>query len=588
MTGSKRSRGARALRAAGCGLFLFLCLLAADGACYLRWRAAAERRPPRRPFLKSVRHVPPETLRRLGWIDTESESSFVRFEEARRPGVIRIGCLGDSFTYGAEAGPGEDYPSLLQKLFRERGYPQVEVLNFSSGWYGFQQVYILYDEVARRFSLDYVVLGPMAFFPGRDTTFNHASAVTPYFHHARRVLDGQGLRLLEVIGDDFARRAAAYLSFVPHWRYLRYDSRPPAFLACLLPRGRELRNPFYYQPDPEAEALTLYERLLTAMADGGSRIVLGHYLPAIVSVGERVRRDNFYATRLSQPEGFPYQAARSHNGPAGNLLLAEQYFALLTGKSGVRLPLMKFEPLAPGPAPKGPVPARGLDAYERISVGLDGGRPWRFVEVMQGNRVREVPGDYFRARGLDALILFRLPDRDLPQALFYPLAADLEEGMPLTVRPQRGPRAGTEVLLGKVSLLRPGLNVGVVDLNEVFGSERSGFDDEAAAAPARGPFRKAFPGDVYLGGRRILLASRPKGSDRVALRPPVGRFLQIYPPAALLGEGGRGIGGTLSLSLEPGSGRRLRVPLGRCRRVPGGFQDDFAPAEGLQPIRRPK
>ncbi|MBI3552432.1 MAG: SGNH/GDSL hydrolase family protein [Elusimicrobia bacterium] len=569
------------------GAYLLLVLFLVDGACYLRYRWPGDRAMTRRPSARAVRGVPPATLRRLGWLEADHESSFVNFGRAKRRGVIRVGCVGDSFTAGAEAGFSEDFPTILQRLFRERGYANVEVLNFGSGGYGFQQGYILWEEVGRHFDLDYIVLGPEGFFPERDTTFGSFSKKSPSadtLYHARWILDGPGLRLVEVVGDTFEDRAAAYRCFVPYWRYLRYDLRAPAFLSCLLPQGRELRNPFYYQRDPEKEAFTIYERLFNAMADSGAQVVVGHYDQAIVELGKKLRRRNLFATRLEEARRFPYRAVKNHDAPAGNRLLAEQFFAILTGRREAVLPEIGFEPLERAVARPDRAPSRNLDDYERVGVGLEGGKPWRFVEIMRGTNIRDVPAKYFRASGLRSLLILKLPNHLLPQAVFYPVGTSLEEAMPLTVRPARGAAAGKEFLLGRVSLLRQDLDVGVVDLGEVLQNAYPGFNNEDTVQLVREPFRRFFPGTILLGTQALFQASAPDEAGRVTFHPLLRRFLQIYAPAELLG--GAAASGRLSLRLETGRGPRVVLPLGRWRRAREDVSVAFEAPNGLKPIPR--
>ena len=573
-------------------LSTLLLLVGIDGACYLL-------RAPRLPAMPSggkdpfspVVRVSSATMRRLGWLETGSASSFARFPREKRTGVVRVGCLGDSFTAGAEAGPGEDFPSLLQGLFRVRGFPQVEVLNFGSGGYGFQQAYTLWDEVSRHYGLDCVLLGPRTLFPDRDT-FDHSSSGktrTPGLAllNARRILDGPGLRLVEAAGQNPDQRSAAYRGWVPRWRYLRYDRRAPAFLACLLPRGRELRNPFYYRSDIRAEAMTIYERMLLTMADSGVRVVLGHYDPAVVQELRRVQRGNLCVTRLREIRQPPYRAVKNHDAPAGNRLLAEQFFAILTGARRADLPQIQFVPRPRTASPSREFPFRDLCRYARVSAGPEGGRSWRFVEVLRGTGVRVVPAEHFRRQGLPSLLALRLSQRPLPLSVFYPVGVPLADGMPLIVTPDGGAQAGREFVLGRVALLRPDLNIGVVDLGDIFEPAYPGFVNEDAVFVARDAARGLFPGEVSLGGQRLLRALPPDGAGRVSLQPRLRRFLQLYAPAEPLGGGADRAGGSLDVVLDPGTGAALRVPVGGWRRSREAAAVVFDIPEGFVPIRRP-
>jgi len=69
--------------------------------------------------------------------------------EARRPGVLRIACLGDSWTFGMNVDQDRTYPSRLQALL-ERASPSqgVEVMNFGVlGYSSFQGLQLLKQRV---------------------------------------------------------------------------------------------------------------------------------------------------------------------------------------------------------------------------------------------------------------------------------------------------------------------------------------------------------------------------------------------------------------------------------------------------------
>ncbi|MBI3552429.1 MAG: hypothetical protein HY077_07910 [Elusimicrobia bacterium] len=575
--------GVRILRIFLYLLFLGAVLLSVDGALYWRYLRATWTPLPGRTYIRSVRWVPPQTLLRLGWLAADKDSSFVRHEMKKPAGVVRVGCLGDSFTYGDEVGPSEDYPTILQRLFRERGYSQVEVINFGNGWYGFSQVFTLWNDVARRFDLDYVLLGPQTFHFPRDTTFDHASPSTIHFLHARHVLEGDGLRLIEVVGDTFANRTAAYRSFIPHLRYLRYDRRAPAFLACLIPRGRELPNPFYYRRDMKGELDEVYRRLLLRMADTGAQIVLGHYDQWVVDLAHGLGRANIDAVKLEPVRRFPYSLPKGHNSPSGNRLLAEQFFAILTGRSRAVLPLIAVKPLEKPAAPSARLPARSLESYARVAVGLEGGKPWRFVEIMNGTFTRDMPGEFIRTDKVKSLLALTVSGQLPPQGVFYPFSEELEEGMPLILRSRRGDHP-----LGRVALLRPDLQVGIVDLSGGLGLTAPAFGDMDALYAAREPLSRYLPGDVFLGGKAVFhlagLPSDPKG--RVALHPLRGKFLKVYSPAELLGERSARRAGLLSLRFESSAGPAASVPLAAWSRADDDLVARFD-SPGIQhPLRR--
>jgi hypothetical protein len=139
--------------------------------------------------LEPPRHVDRATMRLLGSLHQSKDSSFVNFDEAKPAGYLRVCALGDSNTEGAELEKRHDYPSYLQRMFQQRGFERVQVLNFGNGWHGFSQIYVMWKYVAKRFGCDYVTLLPMSFWEARDITFNHTDGRMPGYLHARLVVE---------------------------------------------------------------------------------------------------------------------------------------------------------------------------------------------------------------------------------------------------------------------------------------------------------------------------------------------------------------------------------------------------------------
>ena len=294
-----------------------------------------------------VETLDPPTLSRIGFFRPDRSSSFVNFKKEKGERTFRIGCFGDSFTYGAEVEDGFDYPALLNATFKHEGFDRVEVLNFGYQNHGFHQAFILWDTVGGRYDLDAVLLGPQGFSDERDVRFNHTRDRLgwrePAYLHSRYVLAGQGVERIDVIGDSDAERTREYFRFFPHYRYLRYDSQAPPFLACLIPRGRELTvNPFYYyRGDLFEEIIEIRKHLFSEMADREEQILLAHYDFKVTLFGASLQRDNLRVVQPIAPDHFPYTAFRSHNSPAGNQVFARQLFQILTDDTEGGQPLLR-------------------------------------------------------------------------------------------------------------------------------------------------------------------------------------------------------------------------------------------------------
>ena len=170
----------------------------------------------------------------------------------------------------------------------------------------------------------------------------------------------------------------------------------------------------------------------------------------------------------------------------------------------------------------------------------------------------------------------------MSESAFYPLSTAIHEGMPMVLRSRRG-----ELALGRVRLLRPDLQVGVVELGDALGAAHPGFEGILPVYAATPKVWRLSPGKVYLGGRALFSMDFGRARGRAAFHPLHRRFLRIYPPAELLGSGASGHVSVLSLRLMGERERAVSVPLSSWRRALRGLDMTFDPPGILRPIQRP-
>jgi hypothetical protein len=482
-----------------------------------------------------------ETARLIGDFSNASARRFSLFNTRKAPGVVRVGCLGDSFTAGAEVAPELDYCTLLHGLFLEAGYDQVETLNFGAGWHGFHQTFMVWERVARHYELDYVLLGPAGFWYDRDTTFNHGGSISPYYLHARYVVKGDGVERVDVLGEDYEDRFAAYHRFLSPLRYLRYDRNAPPFLAALLPAGRTLPNPFYYyRGTMEQEALETYRALLGLLADGRQKTALAYYEKPIVDVARGLGRTNLTVLELDPNQQFPYRAPLNHNGPLGNLLVARQFFAALTGRSDPVSILDAVDLVTPVAEQ---IPNVPLHEYERVYVAFENSP----TAVAFFGEPADTTAGFLAARGVKSLVGFKRPGESLVEAYFVPL--------PYEVTPELARRATVPVepVTGV-----PGLWTLDVDI-----PYRSPWDPVlvvSAEAAARLRELRFVAGPVV----RV----QPDEDNLFRVVPMQGKWVRLTASgASLVDERRLGEHGRFELVLERG-GEQFRVPVARWRRRP--------------------
>lgn len=198
-------------------------------------------------------------------------TSFWNRSPQKAKGIFRIGTFGDSYTYGDEVSVEFNFPNLLQKELKRRGYPRVEIVNFGQSWWGFHQSFIFWSEMEKTYQLDAAIFGPGSMFPERETSFNHTLDHVPAYLHSRFVKKKEGAWVeVAPIGETREERIESYYSLWPQKIYRSYDRNPPAFFKAFWPRGRQYKNYFYYRKDSAlSEANESYQYLIEKIAARG-------------------------------------------------------------------------------------------------------------------------------------------------------------------------------------------------------------------------------------------------------------------------------------------------------------------------------
>ncbi|MBN2054720.1 SGNH/GDSL hydrolase family protein, partial [bacterium] len=441
----------RARKALGYLLYLILVLTGMNFLVYLRYvRSLPPNMYPTK--FKLLHHIDAALASRIGPLSWDIRSSFTRFPLEKPEGILRIGCFGDSFTYGYEVSGGNDFPSLLQGRLDATAAESTEVLNFGVPGYGFHEAYILWEALADRFQLDYVLLGPECFQWRRDMTYHGPDLGCP--QHARYVMDGSDLRLSMPVGDSPWEREKAWRRFIPHWRYLRYDWMTPVFLQALLPAGREFPvNPFYYHSDPRAEALTTYKLLLQRMAQASREVVMIHKDAVIAATAASINAPNLAVGHYQMEliERFPYEMVGGHYSPIGNDVVARLFQHTLLGNSPSTIRMVVgTHSIHPDEVPA----SRRLDEYGVVEVVCNGIAFGRFG-TPSGHAVpdEEMTG---LPKGTASLLSIHLEDASVCDCAFIPSPVRLTKDMTCEVHIQL-PTESVSIELGKVRMIAPGI-----------------------------------------------------------------------------------------------------------------------------------
>jgi hypothetical protein len=533
---------------------------------YLDFALAAD---PRIACRESCPPLTPEQANLLGWATpSASPQAYFRLPERKRPGVTRVGVFGCSFVAGQDAAPRQDFPNLLQEALRKAGRRDIEVVNFGVSGYGMHQSFLLWSLLSARYGLDYSVFMPMVFHGQRDDTFVLDPKAYGPVHSRYALVDGKPL-LIPAAGGSPAERSRRYFRPLPLWRYLRYDSRPPALLRSLLPPGRQWKgNPFYYWKGPDDEALELYTALFSSAAAAPGRLVVDSDSSPLVGRLQRALdgRAVVFASRvwdLTFRDKELYYSPSGHLSALGNWLRARELLALFTGKPAAEFEAPTLRPLPASAAPRARTPR--LDRASRVEARI-GALPAASFVYYDGvvGLMADPPPDFKRDK-IAALLLSDGVDRPI-----IGLNEPLEDGERLFVRftldgtETSAPFGRVETRDGVTGRVRP---AGA----KVEGREAGGAGRAWELVISSGDYLThsslLVPGiarDLRLeSSRRTLLRGRLLGSRDIEWRPAEApHFLYLRVPESGWIEPARYRGGrTLDLVVRGEDGRESRSPL---------------------------
>ena len=191
------------------------------------------------------------------------------FPDERDPDRIRVLCFGESFTFGAEVGDGEDWPSQLEAL-----EPRLEVWNFGVNAWGTDQALLRFRELAPLLGADVILMGFLTENACRNV--NRFRQVyqprdTPALAKPRFILEGEELVLIplpfesEVEFLETAARGQLRDVLAEHEYWLGDDpvlagSNMARALAAR--RAAKRRNPLLLLSDPEGEPYRVSSELI--------------------------------------------------------------------------------------------------------------------------------------------------------------------------------------------------------------------------------------------------------------------------------------------------------------------------------------
>lgn len=393
-------------------------------------RIAAGERTPLFPCVEE------RVLLNLGWAQTEQNhpsSTYMQFRRAKSAEFVRIGIFGDSFVQGLEAAPGHDIATFLQELLRAAEIPNVEVINFGVCGYGMHQSHMLWETLGRHYDLDYVVFFPYSWHEERDRTFESGSDFLGGIH-ARYILKEGKLEMVPVVGNTRKAISELYYSFLPPWRYWRYDEKPTGFFRSL--GNGQGKNPLYYRLfRKREETLNTWQLLFENVARLSPHLLVVTQDDDIQTLQGRMHLPNVQFLRSQLPP-LPdlYKAPFSHDSAIGNRLKAQEVFnclsGIINGGKGTRgkMHIARLKPASVGADRR--EKALPLSRCGQVSLSVSGRPIGTFVSKDGGPVSWGLYPFDFKARNCMSLLIVNRPAR----VQFLALPFMLEAGADVTLK----------------------------------------------------------------------------------------------------------------------------------------------------------
>ena len=293
-----------------------------------------------------------EFLFKIGRVEDSRKrvNYFLQFPTNKKEGIIRIGTFGDSYTYGDEVEKGWSYPTQLQMIFNERfSEKKVEVLNFGMGAHGLQQHFLVWQEYAKKYNIDYVLLGPSGAQPDRDPAFtppwnNHYYLKPPRGRYILKKDDS--LDFINIPGETFLERYKNYYTLTPAWTILKYDK----YFFNLWKRiyfphlKTKIQNPFYYTDlNTEEEVSIINSPLLREMAQNHHKKILFFTEDQTIYDLYKKDKDLLNLNHIFLFGTRPLYYRYGHYSTLGYELWAEVFFNALQGERNFSLKIFKCE-----------------------------------------------------------------------------------------------------------------------------------------------------------------------------------------------------------------------------------------------------
>ena len=366
---------------------------------------------------------------------------FLNFSPVKHPHTIRIGTFGDSHTFGDEVDKTETYPYQLQELLSKK-FPDksIEILNFGISGVGFQEQFLLWEKYAKKYKLDYILIGPRGFYPDRDTSFAKSwSRDTLRFPKMRFILSGNNkLKQIHIKGNTLEERYKNYYRLIPSWIALRYDRRPFQIWEKLFPiLKNHIVNPFYYiKISMYKESSKINKLLLKKMSNLHNKKIL-FFTDHHKMFDMYQQEGDLYNFNFISFIDNKFYKVFFHHSSLGNEVIANTYFHSLIGEKKV----FPFNFISCNFKDSNAINQElNRELYAVQSIQIIGGKtPVFTLKLNQKFQWHNEKSYYFDHKNKETKSFIAFSDKiNFPDFLYVPVSIQLKEGMMIYIQPANG------------------------------------------------------------------------------------------------------------------------------------------------------
>ncbi len=322
------------------------------------------------------------------------------------------------------------------------------------GGHGFQEQFFLWEKYAKKYSLDYILIGPRCFQPNRDLTFGKPmNFERPIAGVKNRFILSEGnppLKEVFLKGRTMEEKHRKYYQFIPSRTALLYDTHPFEAWETTFPflRGK-ISNPFYYRKITEIEeAVAINTLLLEKIKKLYDNRILFFTDDPFIFHQYHFNRQLYNLNFIPFPKNRLYKNF-AHKSSLGNEFIAIFFFNALIGKKDFFIKTINCHYTSNG----GIHESFNKNLYDVQSIWITDDSQKTLSELRQNSsdhHYKEGTYKKHKLKGTKSFVSFLSSfSSSFLESPFFPVSIQLKENMKIYVQFKDGVR----MKLGKIEAL---------------------------------------------------------------------------------------------------------------------------------------